>query len=658
MLRDLVVLFATALPIVFAFQRLRIPSVVGFIITGVAIGPHALGLIRNTEDVQHLADLGLVMLLFVAGLELSFRSLTRLGRIILWAGAAQITATGALVAGLVALAGWPGTQALFFGFVAVHSSTAIVIKMLADRGELDTPQGQIAAGVLLIQDLSLVPMVLLVRVLAGTEATSWLAVASVLLKAGLAIAVIVVGARVLLPTLLHQIVRLRSREMFTGAIVLFSFGTAWLAAELGLSLALGALIAGLVISESEYSHQAVADIVPFRDTLNSVFFLSIGMLLHVDFLAAHWLPLLAGATGLMALKFVVLLVAIFALQRSLRVAVTAALALGAAGEMAFVLAQFALPTGLISAPQYEAVVGMVTISMVLGPFLISASPSLAAYFQQWLKLPEWTAEAPERAPRGHVLIIGYGLNGENLARVLRQTGIPYLILELNAERITAARRAGEPALWGDGSQLEVLRKAGVASAHVIVVAISDPVVTRRIVALARQENRRVALIVRTRYVAEIDQLRRLGATEVIPEEFETSVEIFARVLRRLRVPQNVIALQVDLIRRQGYGMLRGLALPRQSLDQLTDILAETTTETFLIMRGSPADGQTIRTLGLRRTTGVTIIAVVRDGRPQTNPPAEMEIRAGDVLVLVGSHEQLDRALSALGGVASSEPPAS
>jgi CPA2 family monovalent cation:H+ antiporter-2 len=649
LLGDLVLLFAAALPIVLVFERLNLPSVVGFLLTGIVIGPHGIGLIAHSSEVDSLAELGLVLLLFVAGLELSFSALVRVRRVILWSGTLQVTVTVLLAAGVALACGAPGPLALFGGFLAVHSSTAIVIKTLADRGEIDAPHSRLAAGILLIQDLSLVPMILLTRMLANPAAASWVVLATTLAKAAAAVAGIVVAARVLMPAVLRQVVRLRSRELFTGVIVLFSFGTAWLASALGLSLALGALLAGLVISESEFSHQAFAEILPFRDVLNSVFFISIGMLLGLDFLLHNWLPLVGGAVALVALKVAVGFAVILPFYPSVRIAAMAALALGATGEMVFVLSRFALPLGLITAAQDQALIGITALTMLMAPFLIAAAPAWADRVQALVGRPERITGADLVAPRGHVLIVGYGLNGENLARVLRQTGLPFLILELNPERVGMARQRGEPVLYGDASRLEVLHKARVGAAHAVVVAISDPVATRRIVALTRHLNARVPIIVRTRYVAEIDELNRLGATEVIPEEFETSVEIFARVLRRFRVPRNIITLQVDLIRKQGYSMLRGLELPRQTLDQLGDILAATTTESFLLPVSSPVVGRTIRELGLRRTTGVTIIAVVRDNRPLTNPPPDLDLRAGDIVVMVGSHVQLDRALMQLSG---------
>jgi len=647
-LRDLVLLLAAALPIVLLFQRLNLPTVVGFLSTGIVIGPHGLGLISQTADVESLAEIGLVLLLFVVGLELSFRELARMGRVIVWAGTLQVGLTAALGTALAVLFGADTAEAVFLGFLVVHSSTAIVLKVFSDRGEVDAPHGRLASGILLIQDLSLVPMVLLTRVLAPGEAASWSTVLLVMAKAAAAVALLVVAARLLMPALLRRIVGLRSRELFTGAVVLCCLGTAWLASQFGLSLALGALLAGLVISESEYSHQVVADMVPFRDTFNSVFFISVGMLVRVDVLWAHLPLLLGGAVALMAFKALVTAACILPVYRSLRVVGTTALSLAQVGELAFVLAQFALPSGLLSAERFEIVVTLAVVTMVATPFVMAVAGPLSAALERRLRRDGGAPTAPAAAPRSTVLIAGYGLNGRHLAEVLKETGLAYTILDLNPDRVAAARVRGESVVFGDATRPAVLEQAGVAAAQVIVVAISDPVATRRIVALARGANRDASIIVRTRAVAEIDELRALGATEVIPEEYETSVEIFARVLRRLRVPRNVIALQVDLVRRAGYGMLRGLQLPRQTLDQLDHILAVTTTETFLVRDAAPAAGLSIRALALRKETGVTIIAVVRGGTPTTNPPPEFVISAGDILVLLGNHAQLDHALRVLG----------
>lgn len=646
LLRNLVVLLAAALPIVALFQRLRLPTIVGFLLAGVVIGPNGIGLIQHSDDVTSLAEIGVALLLFVAGLELSFDELLRMRRVLVWSGVLQVVVTTALAAGIGIAAGAPPTLALFAGFVVTHSSTAIIMKVLADRGELNAPHGRLVSGIALIQDLALVPMVLITRVLADPAASSLSSVAAVLAKASIAVAATIVLAVIIVPWVLRQIVALQSRELFSGTVVLCALGTAWVADALGLSVALGALAAGLVLSESEYSHQTLAEILPFRDALNSVFFISVGMLVHVTTLREHWPVLLAAATGIVVFKAIVAFAVTLPFVRSVRVAAAAALTLAEVGEVAFVLLQFAHPLGLVPPPEYEVLVTVAAMTMIVAPFLIGGAPAVANALGALTRARVPPTPSAEHR-RGHVVIVGYGLNGENLARVLRETGIRFVVLELNPDRVQAVRRAGGSVVFGDASRQEVLHKAGVEHAHVVVVAVSDPVATRRIVALTRQASPGVPIIVRTRYQTEIEELRRLGATEVIPEEFETSVEIFAHVLRRLHVPRNVIALQVDLIRREGYSMLRGLRLPRQTLDQLHEILAATTTETFLVTAGSPGIGRTIGELGLRHTTGVTIIAVVRDGIPTTNPPAELELQHGDVVVMLGSHGQIERATASL-----------
>lgn len=645
-LRDLVVVLAAALPVVFIFQRLRFPTVVGFLIAGVLIGPHGIGVIADDADVRSLAEFGIVLLLFVVGLELSLRQLMRLGRILLGSGVVQILVTVGAAALAARLAGLETPAALFIGFLVAHSSTAIALKLLADRGETDAPHGRIMVGLLLVQDLSLVPMTLLTRLLAAPGSASWSNVGATLLASGVALAVMIVGAKLIMPNLLRLIVRLRSRELFTSAVVVLCLGTAWLAAQFGLSLAVGALIAGLVISESEYSHQVIADVLPFRDVLNGVFFISVGMLVHIDDLTQHlgWILLASGLV--LTFKFAVFGIAIRAFGGSVRVATISGFGLAGMGEMAFVLLHVGGPLGIVSPEVYEGIVSVAVITMLVTPGLLAIAPSVADFLQERFGQP--IVEEERVTPlRGHVVIVGYGLNGENVARVLRETSIPHIVTDLNPDLIAKARRNGDAVLFGDGTRIEVLRQAGLVSASALVVAISDPVATRRIVGLARLEAPDVGIIVRTRYVAEVDELRRLGATEVIPEEFETSIEIFARVLEHLRVPRNVINLQVSLIRGENYGMLRHTGAHSQNLAHLNEILTAATIDNFLVAEKSPAVGKTIAELALRSTTGVTIIAVVRGGKPRTNPAADVGVEAGDILVLFGSHAELDAAIKQL-----------
>jgi K+:H+ antiporter len=646
LLRDLLVLFATSIPIVYVFHRFNLPSIVGFLIAGVLIGPYGLGLISDPAAVERLAELGVVLLLFVIGLELSLKQLLRMGRTVLIAGLLQVVLTGAAGAGLAALADVRRAESILIGFLVIHSSTAVALKLLADRGEVDSPHGRIATGIAVIQDLSVVPMMLLVPVLAAREAFSLGQLGVTLGKAGLVVVIIVIGARLVLPQVLATIVHLRVRELLTGAVALFCLGTAWLAAQFGLSLAFGALVAGIVISESEYSHQAVAEILPFRDVFNSIFFTSVGMLVHAGVLLEHGATLLALVLGVIILKGVILGTVVGVSVGSVRVAALVAASLSQIGELSFVLARFAAALELLEPARYDLFLSVTVVTMLATPPLLRIAPEIASAIQRGFRWRE-ASSAAEAPLHGHVVIIGYGLNGRNLARVLRETGLTYCILELNPDSVATARRAGEPIIFGDATRIGVLQRVDVSNAHVVVVAISDAAATRRIVAIARQLNPQATLIVRTRYVAEIDALYRLGASEVIPEEFETSVEIFARVLRRLRIPRNVINMQVDLIRHERYGMLRGLSLPQQSFQDIQHLLAATLTETYLVESGSVAAGNTLRGLRLRTVTGVTVIAAVRNGKPTTNPPPDYRIAAGDILVLLGNHAELDRAMQLL-----------
>ena len=652
MLRDLVVLLAATLPIVFLLQKLKVPSIVGFLVAGVLLGPHGFAVIQSAEEVETLAELGIVLLLFVTGLELSLGEVANLGGRLMLAGAAQILVMGGAVVALARVAGVDWSPATMLGFIAVHSSTVVALKIFADRGQTDSPQGRVATGILVFQDLVMVPMMLLIPVLASSDGVAVGTILWVLGKALLVLVGIFAAARFVLPGLLRQVANLRIREVFTATVVLFSLGTAWLAEQLGLSLAIGALLAGLVISESEHRHQVFAEIVPFRDIFSSLFFISIGMLLRADFLIENALQLALVTTGVLVLKIVVLTALLAPLLRSFRMALFIGACLAQVGELAFVLARAALEAGALSAAVYETCVATAVLSFIVSPFLVGPAERLGFRLEGWLH-PGASSTTPSGAAERYVLIIGYGLNGRNLSRVLRETGVGYRVLEFNALTVQTAAAEGEPIVFGDGSRPDVLHAVGAPHAHIIVIAISDPVGARRMTALARGMNARAVIIVRTRYVSEIDELYRLGATEVIPEEFETSVEIFARVLRRLHVPRNVIALQVDLIRGERYGMLRGLELPHQSMRDVQALLAATLTETFLIEPGSPAIDVSIRDLRLRSETGVSIIALVRAGAPHVNPNPDLRIEPGDVVVLLGSHAALEAAMTLLAPPAAS-----
>ncbi len=660
LLKDLLLLLLASVPIAFACSRLRLPVIVGFMIAGVLIGPFGFGLIQEVQAVEALAEIGVVLLLFVIGLEFSLRRLIEMKRVVIGGGSLQVILTILLVYALAWSCGREHETALFFGFLFALSSTAIVLKSYSDRAEIDTPHGRAGVGILLFQDLSVVPMMLLIPILAGREGRSATHIASALGTALIAMAIIIFAARLVVPALLYHIVRLRSSEVFVIFIVLVGLGTSYLTAQLGLSLALGAFVAGLVLSESEYSHQIVADLLPFRDVFNSIFFISIGMLLSLGFLSSHILTVLLWLGALVIGKALVVMVVMRLLGYSLRVSMMTGLGLAQLGEFSFIVAKVGAEQGLLRASDQQIFLAAASLSMMATPFLIQAAPRLGYALQSALS-PKSRLESDAAAARsdrerlgGHTIVVGYGLNGRNLSTVLRRVGIPYLIVELNPELVRASSARSEPIQYGDATRKEVLYRAGLPTARILVLAISDPIATRRTVRLARDLNPHLQIIVRTRYMSEVPDLYQLGANQVIPEEFETSVEIFSRVLREYGLARHEIDQQVEEIRREGYRMLRTPSLPAVERSELAKVLNAASTETTLLGANSAAIGKTIGELKLRKRTGATVIAVVRDGQTQINPGAEFELAAGDTLVLLGSPEQISVAIEQIQTTSSRE----
>jgi K+:H+ antiporter len=651
-LRELVIVLTATIAIVFVFQKLRLPNIVGFLLAGVIIGPHGFQLIQSVGQVENLAEIGVVLLLFTIGLEFSLGTILSVQRRILWAGFLQVVLTTLIVLGVARFLGVSVEVGLFYGFLVSLSSTAIVLRIYYDRGEINSLQGRLASGLLLFQDLCVVPMMLLLPVLAGSGQDSIFLIVWVLAKSLITLVVIVWTARKLLPRLLHQVALLRNREIFVLFVVLVCFGTAWLTSESGLSLALGALVAGLVISESELSHQIVADILPLRDCFSGIFFISVGMLLNLGILSQDFRIALMELLLMIGIKSLVLFAVFWWLYRSVRLGVVLGLGLAQIGEFSFVLAKAGINFQLLNAADGQIFLAASILSMMATPFLIHWSHAWAFGFEGLFKdigFNRSTSRGANETPSttGHVIVVGYGLNGQNLARVLKEVGIPYRVLEMDPDLVRSAKAGGEPISFGDGTRPELLQQVGIAKARVLVVAISDPAATARLVSQARRLRTDLYIIVRTRYVAEIDHLYRLGANQVIPEEFETSVEIFARVLQEYHIPRNVISLQVDLIRKEHYGTLRGIQLQGKQLDALSQFLVGTTSDIFSIIEKSPAVGKSLGEINLPSRSGVSVIAVVREGKSYPNVDNDFKLAVGDMLVLLGGHKALDDAAQIL-----------
>ena len=663
-LSDLVIVFAVAAAVLFVVGRLKLPSVVGLLVAGVVVGPYGLSLISDVAIVEVLAEIGVVVLLFTVGLEFSLSRMLVMLPTMARIGLPQIIGTTVLVA--AATWWYLGTlpQAVFAGMLVAMSSTAIVLKNLSDRGETATPHGRIAVAVLLLQDLVVVAAMLSLPLLAKAagvvadhRATSATAanhppplfedpIASV--TAGLAVvaAVLLVG-RFLVPRILHEVVRLRNRELFLMTIVLACLGTAAITAQAGLSLALGAFLAGLMLSESEYGHQAFTEVLPFRDTLSSLFFVSVGMLLDIRFLAEHAMLVAATVVAIMIGKAAVMAFPAMITGFPARTSLLAGAALAQVGEFSFVLGSRGADAGLLGRDDYQTFLAAAVITMATTPLVTAALPgwldrlSRSRFGGRWLAERPVTEDRPLRA--NHVIIAGFGLNGRNLATALAEFDVPHVVLELNPETVRRERSFGLDIHYGDCTRAAVLEHVGIDRARAVVIAISDAASTRRSVRIARELSPAVRIFVRTEYVLEVDELKALGADEVIPAEFETALALFDRVLSIYDVPEQTVDDLVEGLRLENYGFLRAHPRPHSHARHAVRPQACRLPET------SPAIGRSIGELRIRSVSGGTVLAVRRGGRPLANPGPDFRFMAGDEVTVVGTPDQQAAARGLLEG---------
>jgi CPA2 family monovalent cation:H+ antiporter-2 len=467
-----------------------------------------------------------------------------------------------------------------------------------------------------------------------------------LVKGLVIILLVIVSAKWVAPQVLYQITRTRDREIFLLAVLVLCFMVAWATAAAGLSLALGAFLAGLILSETEYSHQALGNILPFRDIFASIFFISIGMLLNVEFLLQEPLSIALIAALVLAAKALIAGAAALALGFPLRTTILVGLTLCQVGEFSFVLSKAGLARGLLSNYNYQMFLDVSVISMALTPFMIAMAPRLADAVLRLplptrLKIGSYLPTAPDTAQKeDHLIIIGYGVTGRNVSRAARRAGIPFVITEMNPETVRVERQKGEPIYFGDATNPEILHFANIQAARIVVVAINDPAATRRITEQVRKLNRTAYIIVRTRYLTELQALFELGADEVIPEEFETSVEIFTRVLRKYLVPKSDIEKFIQEVRADSYRMLRGLPKGFESLEDLRYYLKDMEISTIRLEKGAPLAGRTLAQMGLRKQYGITVLAVRRDSELLFNPEPDMELHAADVLIVLGAPDKL------------------
>jgi CPA2 family monovalent cation:H+ antiporter-2 len=627
------------------FRRLRLPPIIGYLAVGTLVGPQALN-IAGDSIAPVLAEFGVVFLVFTLGLEFSFPRLMAMRREALGVGGAQVLLTTALIAIVLWALGAKPLIAILTGGALAMSSTAIVIRQLGEQAELTRTHARVAVGILLFQDLAFVPFLALESALASNAETfDPLRIGAAIVQAAVALALVLTFLRWLARPLFNEIGRSRSTDLFTLATLLVSLGAAWATSAAGLSMALGAFLAGMLLAETEYRHQVEVVIRPFRDVLLGLFFITIGMLLDIGLLFRQLWLVLTLVAALQVVKAAIVLLVARGVTRDARKALRAGIVVAQGGEFGFALLTLMLNARLADAAAIQPLLAATVVSMVLSPILIRHNGRIAEFFFPREK-PEPSAGdrelagAREVAQRDHVIVCGFGRVGQNLARVLERQGFEYIALDLDPRRVHAARQAGDPVIYGDGSQPEILEAVGLEHCSVLVLTFAEPDVSLGIVKAVRELRADLPVLVRTQDDAKLDLLQKAGATEVVPETLEASLMLASHLLLLLGVPVSRVVKTVGDIRNDRYAMLRRIFRrdDARPIDE-THVLREEL-HTVVLPPGAFAVGKSIADLELDKSE-IVITGIRRDGILGRQPEPSARLKEGDVVILYGTPEALE-----------------
>jgi len=651
LLQDMLILLGFSAVIVFALQRLKLPLVIGFLVAGTIIGPYGLSLVNAVEQVEILSEVGVILLLFVIGMELSINQLISIRRTVFLGGFFQVGITVLVAASVYYFFGNSWNEAVFVGFLFSLSSTAIVLKTIQDRKEIASPHARNALAILIFQDIIVVPMMLVTPLMAGISENIWMSIFSLLIKTLVVLVITFVSARYIVPKLMYAVAKTNSKELFLLVTITLCFAVAFLTSEAGLSLALGAFIAGLIVSESEYSHQATSIILPFRELFTSFFFVSVGMLLDLSFFSQHILVILVMVLLVFIVKTLIASLAVAILKYPPRTVILTGLSLFQVGEFAFILSKVGIKYQLLNVETNQYFLSISIVSMLLTPFVIIFSDKITDKIigvsrklgieQNKISTNDTELFVSEDL-ENHLVIIGYGVNGSNLAKAATSSNIPFIVIEFDAEIVKQERKRGLPIIFGDATQDHILETVQLQNARAAVIAISDNDATKTIVKNIRKHSDSLFLVVRTRFIKEISELFALGADEVIPEEFETSVQIFTHVLHNFLVPEDDIDQIVEKVRADNYQLFKGELKEPKSFKP-NNLLADfniicvniaTDSNDFL--------GRPLLELNLRANYGINIIGIKRNEKLfQTIRPDDVLLQ-GDKVYIQGKQSNIEQ----------------
>lgn len=654
-LYDIGIIFGLSIIVLLVCNKFKIPSIIGFLITGVLAGPDVLNLVQSKSDLSLFAEIGIILLLFSIGIEFSLKDLMRIRRQVFISGGLQLFGTIGVVTISAYFLEISLKESLFIGLLFSLSSTAIVLKMLQEKGVLQSPRGRSTMAVLIFQDIAVVPLMLLTPYLSADGDLLDFSFILTIIKGIVTVLAVIVISRTLMPKLLFLVAKSKSNELFLLTILMVCLSVAWLTSALGLSLSLGAFLAGLIISESEYSHEAFGTILPFRDVFTSFFFISIGFLVNMDYFLGH-IPQITGVTvAVMILKTIVAGSSIFYTGHNARVALLSGLYVSQVGEFAFILAESGRESNVISESHYQLFLAVSITSMAFTPVVMNRADAYANRLSLFFmseklrkKFPRLLKTAVQASPglpeiSDHVVIIGYNDIGKNLARVIRMAKIPFRVIDKDPEVVLAGSASRkQPVIFGNALNSAVLRHAGIDRARAVVITINQSSDSRLIISEIRKLSPSAYILTSSRSLSDMSAILESGANEVISEQFETSVEIITRLLTKYFVPRDEIEDFVVRLRGLNYEMIRTIHHEQKGLQDYRLEISDTEILTFKVRDESPFSGRKLKELQLRKDWGVSVLAIKRSGSIMANPEGEEKILTGDILVVFGSHVDIDR----------------
>lgn len=641
---DIVFIFAFSTAVNYLFTRIKIPTIIGYLLTGIVVGPSLLAIIRTPHDIEFMAELGVIILMFTIGLEFSLNHLIKIRKIVFFGGFIQLLVTAGITMLLSRMYDMGWEASLFVGFLTALSSTALVLKILQERGELTSNYGRTVVGILVFQDIILIPLMLLTPMLGGQTSNIGYEMFILLIKTIGIIALVYLGNRWVMPKVLHMIALTKNKELFLMSILLICLAVALLTAELGMSLAFGAFLGGLMISRSEYSQDAFSHVLPFKDTFTSFFFVSIGMMLDLNFVMDNAVLIIVTVLMVIFIKAVVAGGTAFILGHTFRGTVVVGLALAQIGEFSFILAKIGQNYNILDDFYYQLFLAVTITSMVASPFLIMISKPMANLMLK-LPIPQLMLrglfplkeiEVPEM--EGHIVLIGKDSRSQNLSRMARHMQLPHVAIVFDPAEVRRRQLKGESVIYGDAMNEPILRKAHTETADIVAISVGETIIALGIIERVRQMNEHAHIIVRSKYVTNIEDFYTMGANQVIPEEFETAIDLFELILKKMLVPEDDIYAAISGIRDDNYGIFR--EKDETNSVMLTDMIPDV--EILALKAGSYElfPGNSLKEINLRELYGLTVVAIKRNGEILENPSANFVFEAEDIVYILGKPSKI------------------